>query len=707
MEFSQRTLMKTEKSKITFRIGLAALPVVLLLLWATGFFSGAPSTDIEVIAPLNDEDSMGSHSSRRLAQDRVDASGPQEEKTRVDLLPSNDAEAAPEREPDPNLFELEVSVRDELDLPVRGADVYLAPVRQPLNYVGSTGDDGLLLVSFRGRKLMMEMALFVESPDLERDRYKDQILGREFGIRGGVLSGLRKLEVVAGRKTQIALAPRSDDLLAIRIHAAAEAEANTPWSRRYKRKELVSPLQVPDELKGTLSKERADELLAQLKALGYFDYRELQSLRRDLTGKESSKDSPTPGAPPAALGSLVHARAPSARISAEDNLATFVAPLFPEDHAGSGGRRSKAKRKDVDGEDRPSENVLYTSSANKFRVGETKLLITVTKADGTPAAGAAITMDKGDGWRVPFFADDEGEYQFKSIPHGTYRLRAGGGDLGLCEKTLHVHAGGQNTWDAVLDRGDELRGTLLDEHGKPLQYWQIELEFVGDGKAHADTAVTDTRGKFAVPNMPSGTYRLLARRPGPWATPPVFIKEGLAANGTDHQLRIPIELRSHKDASVEIMDGDGELRDDLELRLWHPKSHRGSWFFPGGTSQRAMRTMDLGAGAYEYEVGDASRGWVFMRGFPSGTLGTVTLGRIPLHEPGILLCEDQAADEVRSVAGLRLVNTSAHLDILVHDSKKPLEFPLSLPAGKYRIDQVDGSSQEFTMAAGEELRLAL
>ncbi|MFT7670991.1 MAG: hypothetical protein ACI8X5_003706 [Planctomycetota bacterium] len=592
---------------------------------------------------------------------------------------------------DEMLFELLISVRDDLDLPVRGADVYLAPVRQPMNFVGSTGMDGSFLASFHGREPSMEVALFVESPDLERDRAFGRTLGEDFNLRGGVLSGLRMLELVAGERIQVALAPRENYATVVGLLDGAGEDLEADMAGTIAGMIKQSNGKQLERFKGTLK---------SLEELGYVDGKEAKRLmkivvRREKTVNWESGEDVTRNPEAAGIGSHVPDVAFTGRVDEESGLLTFTAPFGSRGGKPIDRRRKSAIRLDRDGseeEDAPQENSPT----------DTKLLITITKANGSPAAGAAITLDRGKGWRVPIFADAQGEYIFDDLKHGEVRIRAGGGDLGLSEETLNIIELAKNTWDATLARGKEFRAMVVDENGMPLAKWQAEMEFTGDGNAHADTAITDSDGIFTIPNLPSGSFRLLLRPEGPWGNPPALVREGFLADGILQTVRVPTELRSSMSARLQILHAGGEKLNDILVRVWNPAIGRGSWMIAKAEfTRKFMDTLDLAAGVYEYEVGGMQCGWSQRRGFPSGTLGKVVFGEVSLPEPGSLLVQRLVSDDARSLKDLRLFNTTSSVDVLVCDGMEGIDFPVSLPNGKYRIERSGGESTDFVLEPGK------
>jgi len=371
-----------------------------------------------------------------------------------------------------------------------------------------------------------------------------------------------------------------------------------------------------------------------------------------------------------------------------------------------GNRLARRRRARIAEPEEPEESVVtfrYRQPRGR-RDDTTSLLITVKRADGEPAVGAAITLDRGMGLGAPVFADAEGQYLFHAIEPGGILVRAGGGDFGVLEDAFQLRPQFENTWEMTLERGFEVRGRLLDETGSACAHWQVELELTDKSTPHVDTTIADEEGRFAVPNMTLGVYRMLVRPPGPWGTVPTTVIDGVLPEVTENVYRIERDDKHRPNALLEVVDSTGEHRQDVEVRLWSEAYDRGVWFTPTGP-KASLESMRLVPGPYRFVVGSASRGWSAPRAFAADTVAKFGLGVVMLDEVGLLLLEGHPPGNGVPIKDLRLVETSSGLDVLVADTDERVEFPLRLPAGEYRLEPSRGSSLTIELRAGETLRI--
>ena len=671
------------KSKHHLVLG-AAIPLGVLLLSMVGSlgtgFAPAPEPIVPGGPPVVAE--------KRQPLDAVPLS-PQETADRRDV----GSPPAPviERPPDPYAFEIDLLVRDELDLPLEGAEVYLAPVRYPLNFVGKTGSDGRLVVRFRGRRKRLELALLVESPDLERDRARGESPGSDYQRRGGVLSGLRRIEACADTVTRVALAPRSDDVLGLWLGSSeargrrlAWRTAGRGWVRnpsegwRQSRSQNLFWRSVAPSTRGEIVPLTAP--MAQLDDEGWLTFispagiggPELLARVRELE----------------ALGDF----------DAAERLELRQRRVNPQKGAELVRRRRAREEKLEEAAARPGPDRGPTPE-----LAETTILVTVTREDGRLGVRAPVTVDTGGGWREPVFANSQGQCLLRSVTPGVVRLRAGGGDLGVAEQQLRLVAGAENYWITFLQREMELQGRLLDENGQPRAHWQVELELTSGATVHADTAIADALGRFAVPNLPHGFYRLLLRPPGPWGTFPLAVIDGVLPAVTEMEFRVALDPAHPQIAILEVAHTTGAKRTGVEARLWNEGLGRGVWITSKG-EYGSLESIPLLPGPHEYVVGCAPRGWTRPRWFGISSFSRLGLGVLMLDEPGLLLLEEQSPEQSVPYVGLRLLETGDDVDVLVIDETLDVELPLLLPAGEYRLEYADGSYRELELHPGGTAR---
>lgn len=134
-------------------------------------------------------------------------------------------------------------------------------------------------------------------------------------------------------------------------------------------------------------------------------------------------------------------------------------------------------------------------------------------ASGAAVAGAPLVANfVGGGPRPSTVTEADGSFVFRNLQPGEWDLRAGGGDFGRAAARLSVSAGRTTEWTVELERGNELKGRLVDSRQEPLAHWKVLAETLGGRDALCDVATTDSDGRFAIPNLPPAPLRLLARR---------------------------------------------------------------------------------------------------------------------------------------------------------------------------------------------------
>ncbi len=161
----------------------------------------------------------------------------------------------------------------------------------------------------------------------------------------------------------------------------------------------------------------------------------------------------------------------------------------------------------------------------------------VLDAEGKPLSGvfvlASASVDKpGKHWT---FSDDNGDYTITEVSQGHYHLRAGGGDHGIARTEIDLITGGKQLWEPSLDRGLELRAQLRDTDGKPLSHWRVEIAS-GDSD-WIDGTVTDTDGRFALPNLKNQRHSADFYPPG--AAIPAWSTDDLWPQNGSVDLRVP------------------------------------------------------------------------------------------------------------------------------------------------------------------------
>jgi RNA polymerase sigma-70 factor (ECF subfamily) len=199
----------------------------------------------------------------------------------------------------------------------------------------------------------------------------------------------------------------------------------------------------------------------------------------------------------------------------------------------------------------------------------------LTNPDGSAAAQVTV------GWRAANSAlwfgalsDENGLYEAPCQDEGDALIQFGGGDAARLSARVSVAAGTAHTFDAVLERGLELRGRLVDSAGEPLSGWRVEIEAVDE--ALADATVSDERGRFAAPNLPSGPLKILvAPTNGPAPPPAILVSERVYAGEPEVAFTVAATANEPLGALRVHVPNSGTARRIEYARAWRLDSWRG------------------------------------------------------------------------------------------------------------------------------------
>jgi hypothetical protein len=161
--------------------------------------------------------------------------------------------------------------------------------------------------------------------------------------------------------------------------------------------------------------------------------------------------------------------------------------------------------------------------------------------DGAPVAGAEIELSTSSSWEEaadPVLTDAQGRFAFAGLPEGVFVLTAHRNDLG----TFHWGQRPQSWLVGVLslnehfphqaivfriERFGSIAGTVRDAAGNPMPNMHVSAarRTWSNGKAAmqlANFATTDDLGRFRLPSLPRGRYRVCVASPqGGAPAPPV------------------------------------------------------------------------------------------------------------------------------------------------------------------------------------------
>jgi len=135
----------------------------------------------------------------------------------------------------------------------------------------------------------------------------------------------------------------------------------------------------------------------------------------------------------------------------------------------------------------------------------------VDAVSGTALGGADIYMNPGG---KSAKTDDKGNYEFKDLDSGTYKLTAYQGQGAHGSQVAHVASGQNVTLDFRLTTAAEISGKVTDENGEPVpganvfliarEYRLGALRYV-----YARLSNTDDRGVYHLKNVDAGTGYLI------------------------------------------------------------------------------------------------------------------------------------------------------------------------------------------------------
>jgi hypothetical protein len=169
--------------------------------------------------------------------------------------------------------------------------------------------------------------------------------------------------------------------------------------------------------------------------------------------------------------------------------------------------------------------------------------------------------------------DDAGAYRFAAVPPGKYSLRAekAGYLPGLTGRgaRAEVVAGEEaKAGELTLLKHGVISGRVTDSDGEPVEHASVQVLPARPGRGPGGNVggqtMTDDRGEFRIPRLPSGAYKLMAvRGVNTFATP------NASASGEPVLIDAPTFFPSALDigSASEISLTSGEERGGVEIRL--------------------------------------------------------------------------------------------------------------------------------------------
>ncbi|MFQ5665123.1 MAG: Ig-like domain-containing protein [Candidatus Binatia bacterium] len=205
-----------------------------------------------------------------------------------------------------------------------------------------------------------------------------------------------------------------------------------------------------------------------------------------------------------------------------------------------------------------------TVTRNITLAGRGRVLGRVFLADGlTPVGFASVTIDTG-GSQVVVQSDAQGQYEFETVPLGTFTITAreqGGSDGGRTTGLL-ANDGDTAAADVIFLGTGAIRGQVVDALGQPLAVpamltlMRRDLNATGQGSVLQTTFMgfSDARGQFSFTEIPTGNVSITAR----------LVASGLAGNASG------------------TLVADGEMLDGISITIEPAGSIGGSVLLSDG-----------------------------------------------------------------------------------------------------------------------------
>ena len=246
----------------------------------------------------------------------------------------------------------------------------------------------------------------------------------------------------------------------------------------------------------------------------------------------------------------------------------------------------------------------------------------VVAVDGTPAVGAAVTIDQHEDFvrndfpyvKIEAVTDDQGHYSLSHVPLAWLRVAAVSAEgRPLAEASERVEGLAEDevrTVDLELDEGHLVAGTVVDETGLPIQ--GLRIVAAGDmlNGGNRRKVVSDEAGRFRITGLPvpdlftRGPQAVLTLRAVIFDTTGLFTYgqvEGIKLGDTD--VRIVADRPTTPDAFItgRVLNGGQNIANDVQLSVWREGVNRGT-FVRIDSKTGGYRTGPLLPGRYELRV---------------------------------------------------------------------------------------------------------
>jgi hypothetical protein len=293
-----------------------------------------------------------------------------------------------------------------------------------------------------------------------------------------------------------------------------------------------------------------------------------------------------------------------------------------------------------------------------------RLFGTLRTEDDQPLAGVEVRVGPPDGVPEPrsdvldsFTRSDEaGGFELDHLPAGPLEASIDAGEHGTAKLSFEVGNGESREWDPELSRGAAIRGLVVDEHGAPCIGWKIRarLEKYEAGLEPPPDVSTDGAGRFTVSRCADRAYSLAVREPPPPGHYDSFFSDvvlrGVRPDREERRIEIPAAARPSAFLDGRVVDDAGQPIEQVALYLC--QSGGGSDCV--GENAGGARGFHLGP----LPPGDYSM-FLWKDGLPQIELGRKTLvadraldlGALVLPTPGFADVDARRADGTEAEDG--------------------------------------------------------